>query len=478
MGMHKDRATRAANLPRRLPSAPPAVVARLQAHLAKRDFPVRGLVAVMEDFYAALAQAGCPPEAVTTAIFDQVATSRSRLRALLQGLAAFDPTVPLEPAAPVTRAWDRWLNSRYNQKPARPRATTRIAARPEDWPASWRQILPTLDRTVRPYGEALRPPMPRTRELIIQAVGMLAASRDWARERGVTVPDALGADLIEIFHRYLVHARAVSPVTIVSYLERVRMLFLRGGLLDAETDAALSDLIGLNTELATEQDPAKRRILTAFRRQFSIGTLLHLAVAAASEARTLPGYRTEALRLRQKAVAYGLLLNTADRQGDLRQYRIGVDLVRDASGVWHHDLRQSKTDVRKPLGPLWPVTCRLIDAHLLADRPAWQIEARYAALQGCNLLTLGEAVLGEAFINRRLAMDLALSQPNAKISGHLVRTLVTDAIRRARPDAAWAAQQMLGHSDRWMQETYRSDFVEAGAVQGMGLLIDQLSVSV
>lgn len=475
MGMPKDRDARAADLVRRLPSAPTAVVARMQAHLKERDFPVRGLVAVMEDFYAALATAGSPPEEVTAGIFEGVATSRSRLRALLWGLAAFDPTVPLAPAASVTQAWDRWLNARYNQKPRKPRLSTRIAASPEDWPDSWQQILPTLDRTVRPHGEALRPPAPRTREAIIQAVGMLATARIWARERDVDLPEHPSADLIEAFNRYLANERAVSPVTIVSYLERVRMLFLRGGLLDSETDAEISELIGLNTELATEQDPAKRRIMTAFRRQFSIGILLHQAVAAAEAARALPGCRTEALRLRQKSVAYGLLLNTADRQGDLRHLRIGVDLLRDASGVWRHDLRQSKTSVKKPLGPLWPVTCALIDAHLLADRPVWQVEARYAELQGCNLLTLSETALGETFINRRLAVDLALSLPNAQISGHLVRTLVTDAIRRARPDAAWAAQQMLGHSDRWMQETYRSDFVEAGAVHGMGLLIDKLA---
>lgn len=475
MGMPRNRDARVADLAGRLPSAPPAVVARMQAYLKEQDFPVRGLVAVMEEFYAALAAAGSPPEEVTAGIFERVATSRSRLRALLRGLAAFDPTVPLAPAAPVTQAWDRWLNARYNQKPRKQRLSTRIAASPEDWPDSWQQILPTLDRTVRPHGKALRPPAPRTREAIIQAVGMLATCRVWARERDVDVPEYPSADLIEIFHRYLVNERGVSPVTVLSYLERIRMLFLRGGLLDPETDAEISELIGLNTELATEQDPSKQRIMKAFRRQFSIGILLHKAVAAADEARALPGNRTEALRLRQKSVAYALLLNTADRQGDLRHLRIGMELLREASGVWRHDLRQSKTSVKKPLGPLWPVTCALIDAHLLADRPAWQIEARYAELQGCNLLTLSETVLGETFINRRLAVDLALSLPNSQISGHLIRTLVTDAIRRARPDAVWAAQQMLGHSDRWMQETYRSDFVEAGAVHGMSLLIDKLA---
>ncbi len=53
------------------------------------------------------------------------------------------------------------------------------------------------------------------------------------------------------------------------------------------------------------------------------------------------------------------------------------------------------------------------------------------------------------------------------LTGHLIRTLIVDAIRRLRPDALWAAQHMLGHSDRWMQETYRSEFDASAAVQAM-----------
>ena len=66
--------------------------------------------------------------------------------------------------------------------------------------------------------------------------------------------------------------------------------------------------------------------------------------------------------------------------------------------------------------------------HLLGDRPAWMITRRVAELQGANLLTLGDAVLNASFINRRLKEDFG-------IHGHLVRTLLTDLIRRERPDA-------------------------------------------
>ena len=44
------------------------------------------------------------------------------------------------------------------------------------------------------------------------------------------------------------------------------------------------------------------------------------------------------------------------------------------------------------------------------------------------------------------------------MSGHLVRTLVVDALRCNRPDAAWAAQKLLGHTTQTMQRTYLTDF--------------------
>ena len=104
---------------------------------------------------------------------------------------------------------------------------------------------------------------------------------------------------------------------------------------------------------------------------------------------------------------------------------------------------------------------------MLADRPSWQIGSRTDELDGANLLTLSDTVLGEGFINRRLEDDFPLRDESGgndaphKLSGHLIRTLIVDAIRRIRPDALWAAQHMLGHAAWTMQEVYRSDFVES-----------------
>ncbi|KKK88570.1 hypothetical protein LCGC14_2741810, partial [marine sediment metagenome] len=266
--------------------------------------------------------------------------------------------------------------------------------------------------------------------------------------------------LFEAFFRYLITQRGVSFGTAADYCERLRMFFMRAGLFDEASLAALANLAGALTEEATDSDPGKWTKLRAFRKHFTLSDLLHAAIAAAQEAGKLPGHTTAALRLRQKAVSYALLVNTGDRQGDLRHFEIGVDLIRDAKGDWHHAIRTSKTGRIKEVDALWPGTSKLIDAHILGDRPAWMIARRVAELQDANLLTLTDAVVNEGFINLRLKDDF-------KIHGHLVRTLLTDLMRRERPDARWAAQHMLGHEDRYMQETYRSDFAESGAIQAM-----------
>jgi hypothetical protein len=245
------------------------------------------------------------------------------------------------------------------------------------------------------------------------------------------------------------------------------MFFLRAGLLDRDSLMALAGLIGALAEEATDTDPGKWAKLREFRKHFTLADILHEATEAAEQAAALAGHSTAARRLRQKAVAYALLVNTGDRQGDLRHLIIGIDLTRDGDSNWCHGIRQSKTGRVKEIGALWPGTSALIDAHVLGDRPAWMTERRAAELQGMNLLTLENHVLNECFINRRLKEDFG-------IHGHLVRTLLTDLIRREQPNARWAAQHMLGHSGRYMQETYRSDFAESGAVLAMDQRIGEV----
>ncbi|MBU1834876.1 MAG: hypothetical protein KJ834_02420, partial [Alphaproteobacteria bacterium] len=341
---------RVAALAARAPHIPSDVMARMQSHLRGGTFPERGMSAAMNDFYYRLAQTNVPPDLVTEEIYAAVATSRSRLRALLKGLRMFAPDVPLSPAAPVTQLWDRWLNARYNAKPPKQGVCRRIGTAPQDWPEAWSAAIPALDRTVRPYGTRLPRLALKTRDAVISAVGLLAKSRDWAAARGVVITAAPSADLFEAFLRFLIVERDVSFRTAADYCERLRMFFLRAGMLDRDSLAALAGLIGALAEEAADTDPGKWAKLREFRKHFTLADILHKATEAAEQAAALAGHSTAALRLRQKAVAYALLVNTGDRQGDLRHPIIGVDLIRDGDGNWCHGIRQSKTGRVKEIG--------------------------------------------------------------------------------------------------------------------------------
>lgn len=315
---------RAAALAKRAPQIPQDVMLRMQAHLRDIAPLERGMAAAMQEFYHCLGQAGLPPDLVPEEIYAAVGTSRSRLRTLLKGLRMFAPEVPLSPAAPVTQRWDAWLNARYNAKEPKPVVCRRVGIAPDKWPEAWSAALPSLDRTVRPYGTRLPRLSPKTRDAVISAVGLLARSREWAATCGVAIAPDPSVDLFESFFRFLMSEREVTYGTAADYCERLRMFFLRAGLLNRESLAALADLTGALREESTDRDPGKWAKLRAFRNSFTLAEVLHNAVAAAQEAAALPGHATAALRLRQKAVSYALLVNTGDRQGDLRHLGIGT----------------------------------------------------------------------------------------------------------------------------------------------------------
>ncbi|WP_166434128.1 site-specific integrase [Roseovarius spongiae] len=451
-----------------MPHVPAAVVARMQDHLRQGAPLQRGMPAVLEDFHARLEAAGLAPEQAGPEIFRAVGASRSRFRCLVAALRQFAPETPLAASIPVKQEWDHWLNERYNKKAPAKRVSRHVGLPPEAWPESWQSALACLDRSVRPYGTRLRKLAPRTRAGVISAVGLLARSREWAADRGVEIPALPSGDLFAGFLHYLEEERAVSFGTARDYLESARMFFLRAGLFDEASYEALADLIAALAEEAAESDPGKWARLREFRTAFSLADPLKLALACSAEAKTLAGNSVKAAKLRQKAMIYALLVNTGDRQGDLRFYRIDIDLVRDAAGDWRHGIRQGKTGKAKEVDALWPGASALIDSHILGDRPEWRLPGRLAEIEGMNLLTLSDHVVGKGYINRRLAADF-------DIHGHLVRTLIADLIRRTRPEALWALQAMLGHTDRHTQKVYRSEFDESKAVQEFDALVGQLS---
>jgi integrase len=306
---------------------------------------------------------------------------------------------------------------------------------------------------------------------VIQAVGMADTARAWAADRGIALSPRIDGDLAEVLVRYLTQEREVSARTIHDYLERLRIFALRGGLLAGDDHGEIGAILSDLRAEAEDTDPAKRAKVRAFRRSFDLADVLLRARALGQAAAALPDWSAGAERKRRAAVILALLVNTADRQGDLSCHRIGHELQREADGSWVLDFHQSKTGRRKASGALWPITTRLIEDHILAGRPDWCLPDRLAELQGCNLLSLAPRGFG-------LYHPSAILREEFGISGHLVRTLITDAVRNGRPDAAWAAQALMGHVNRTMQETYRVDFRETAAIRSWHDTLEALQARV
>ncbi|WP_430939489.1 hypothetical protein [Rhodovulum sp. YNF3179] len=419
--------------------------------------------AALERFYARLAAEGRAPEQVRAEDFAAVSASRTAFRTLMTALARFAPDVPTAAARPVKEEWDRWLNSRYNAKPRKPPRSRRVALAPEDWPERWQAALPRLEQRVRRGEERYRPLAPTSRDSVIQAVGMCATARRAAMETGTALGDSFSPELAEAFLAFMLEREnpktggPVSYRTIADYMERIASFAIRGGLMTTDGAETFSEITAACREEQALETPAKHGKVRAFMAKHGLDSILGAALAAKEEADKLPAHSAAALRLRRKAVIFAMLVNGADRQGDLSGFRIGHEIKRHPDGLWEPAFRQAKTGLWKENGPLLHLTSLLIDAHILEGRPAWCLGERLRALDGCNLISLTLEPMSTYYPS-------ALLKEEFGISGHLLRTLITNLLRQERPDAAWAVQKLLGHSSRYMQETYRTEFAETAAI--------------
>ncbi|WP_322896142.1 MULTISPECIES: hypothetical protein [unclassified Yoonia] len=454
----RSRQARAQTLLAGMPDVPEDVRQRFATAFLIKDPAPRGMPKALQAFYAHMRAVRRVPAQVRADDFIALSASRTAHRVLLGALRQFAPEVPLAAARTVSKHWDHWLNSTYNKKPRSRRVSTRVALLPDDWPAAWQVGVPLLEQVVRVEGKRLRTLTPKTRENILQAVGMLAASRLWAEARGVVTGDTFSDDLFEAFVRFMLLEREASSRTVADYLERIQMFAQRAQLLVESGRTVLSDLIGTLRADAADHEPTKRAKVRAFRREFTLSDMLRRAIALGDEAAGAPDGTFEAERKRRAAVILALLVNTADRQRDMSSLVIGETIQRNPDGLWEIRIRQAKTGRRKELGPLWLLTSVLIDAHVLAGRPHYLLDHCLNESTGSNLLSLTRQPFSTYY-------PTAILREEFGISGHLVRTLVTDLIRNERPDSAWAAQHMLGHSGRWMQQTYRSDFRATASVK-------------
>ncbi|MDV7141755.1 hypothetical protein R3X27_03570 [Tropicimonas sp. TH_r6] len=443
---------------RRMPDVPASVARDTASAIVLGYFSARGVAISLQRFYASLSQAGRPPEMATADDFVAAASNRTTLINLMTALELVDASVPLSVAKPLRQEWDHWLNQKYNAKPRKPRRSQRVSLLPDEWPESWAKAAPLLDKRVRTERCSYRRPHANTREMIIQAVGMCAAARQWANSEGVETSEAFSEEVAEVFLRFLFMRPKMSARSAADYFGRVIHFARRARLLEPEGEEVFCEILGALEAEATDQDPSKKKKLRDFHRNFDLSDILVAANRCIDSAEKLQSHSALAHRLRRKAVVFALLVNGADRQGDLSTFRIGREVERGSGGFWEAGFRQSKTRKKKDLGPYWGVTSEIIDLHILGGRPAWSIDDRIAELDGCNLLSLGE----ESFDTYHPSK---LLQEEFRISGHLIRTLITNLIRQHRPDGAWAVQTLLGHSSRWSQSAYRTDFRETAGIE-------------
>ena len=274
MAPPRSRSARADVLLRRMPHVPEAVKARLRTEFIETEQP-RGQSVALEKFYAHLEAVGRTPDQVRSADFETLSASRTAHRILLQALRSYASDVPLAAARPVSQYWDHWLNSHYNVKPRKSCISTRVALLACDWPSSWLVAVPLLDQTIRINGQRFTALAPKTRDAVVQAVGMLGTARVWAQKRGVTLDDAFSPTLFECFTRFMLLERNVSSQTVADYLERIRILGQRGQIIGPESQLTLKELIGALRDDAAEDEPGKRAKVRAFRAQFTLTDLLN-----------------------------------------------------------------------------------------------------------------------------------------------------------------------------------------------------------
>ncbi|MDV7145894.1 hypothetical protein R3X27_24715 [Tropicimonas sp. TH_r6] len=466
MGRKLTNEERIEQFVRRMPDVPPSVAQDAASAIVLGFFSSRGVAQALQRFYASLTAAGRPPELATVDDFTAAASNRTALIGLMSALELVDTSVPLSIAKPLRQGWDHWLNQKYNKRPRKPRQSQRVSLLPEEWPESWARAVPLLEKRVRTERCSYRRPHAKTREMIIQAVGMCAAARHWAIAEGIEPSEGFTEEVAEVFLRFLFQRPRMSARSAADYFGRVITFARRARLFEPEGEEIFCEILGALEAEATDQDPSKKKKLRDFHRSFDLSDVLVAANRCIDVAEKLPAHSALAHRLRRKAVAFALLVNGADRQGDLSTFRIGREIERDVGGLWEANFRQSKTRRTKDLGPYWGVTSEIIDTHILGGRPEWSIRDRIAELDGCNLLSLEEGGYDTYHPSKLLQEEFG-------ISGHLVRTLITNLIRQHRPDGAWAVQALLGHSSRWSQSAYKTEFREtAGLAQYHSALED------
>lgn len=235
-------------------------------------------------------------------------------------------------------------------------------------------------------------------------------------------------------------ADGCRPRTVAAYLDGLIMLGSHGGVGDAQ-------LTGLRERRAQAMDAATRtgKLKVARLDDFEKrGGLVHFAETIArlrAEAGALPSASAAAERLRRIAAILAVELHAWARTGDIASWRLGEEIIREASGVWRLTWTAGKSDRLQDPGDLPMELGAVLDEHLLGGRPSRLAAMRYAELRGRNWLTLSDRSMPAR-------QPSALVREAIGVPGHDLRTAIADLMRRVDPhEAARMIAGVLGHHD-------------------------------
>lgn len=169
------------------------------------------------------------------------------------------------------------------------------------------------------------------------------------------------------------------------------------------------------------------------------------------------------------AAVCAISINKPGRRGDVGNWRLGDDLVRDPCGTWRLEWTQQKTGHETEAGALWPEVSEILDAYILGGRPERLVHLRYRELGGRYFTTLSEKTA-----YAKLPTELTKAAIGVPI--HDLRTLASDYVRAHDPEAAAGIiSAHLGHSSKEAGKAYGTECLAEAGSQAWQRVREQLA---
>jgi len=414
---------------KRLQNVPGTVRDSMMSH---RDELPAGAISAVARFYAALEARGEHPSAPTGATFDVACGNESALGLLLRQLERHAPDVCLAEGRARRKAYYRARSgagdgTKERQKEKRP-------PDPRAWPAPWLAMLdgllaaPIKDSSITRHINSIN----RCADLV----------------PSLKCPPRLGWLLVwEMAAAF--RATGMTETSIANYIGGLVSLGLHGGL----EEEALAGMRSIQASLNRNGRRVPKRKwdrVEALYERGGYAAIVAEIVALLEKADATPAWRAEAEVARATAAVLAVTINIPARTGDVADWRLGEELVREPWGAWKLRWRQEKNGRLLDAGSLWPEVQAVLDEHLLGGRPRRHAHRRYLELEGMNWLSFTQMGYDRRWPSEQVKDAIGVPL-------HDLRTLAADYLRLHDPVAAPnVITALLGHASAEAGEEYRA----------------------